>query len=42
LWLQTSVNWKDLGINVPNMFEVNKVEVKDGTIIIDNALPDLK
>lgn len=40
MWLQTSVDWKALGINIPNMFEITKVEVKNGTIILDNALPD--
>lgn len=37
--LQTSVDWKALGINIPNMFEITKVEVKWWKIIIDNALP---
>ena len=39
LWLQTSVDWKALWINIPNLFEINKVEVKGWKIIIDNALP---
>lgn len=38
--LQTTIDWKSLGINLPNMFEAAKVEIKNGTIIIDNALPN--
>ncbi len=38
--LQTTIDWKSLGINLPNMFEAAKVEIKNGAIIIDNALPN--
>ena len=37
--LQTSIDWKALGIPIPNLFQPQKVEIKNGKIILDNALP---
>jgi len=36
---QNMVDWKSLGINMPNMFEISNIEIKGWKIIIDNALP---
>ena len=38
--LQQSVDWRELGIELPNLFEINKVEINKWVIILNNALPD--
>ena len=42
LKLQNGIDWKALGINIPNLFDIKKVTIADGTIIINNDLPNKK
>lgn len=42
LRFQMQVDWKALGVDLPNLFDIKKITVApNGLIVINNALPDL-